>query len=49
MAESDEILKAPYFWNGDVMPLCTRAVIDRRTDLVKSIYTDPPGPGVVEP
>ncbi|RIJ18196.1 AMP-binding protein [Henriciella mobilis] len=26
-----------------------RAVIDRRTDLVKSIYTDPPGPGVVEP
>jgi len=26
-----------------------RAVIDRRVDLVKSLYTDPPGPGVVEP
>lgn len=26
-----------------------RAVTDRRSDLVNSLYTDPPGPGVVEP
>ncbi|WP_300391109.1 AMP-binding protein [Henriciella sp.] len=26
-----------------------RAVTDRRADLVKSLYTDPPGPGVIAP